>query len=643
MEFITQGNRIAVENFEKGKLYTILWKNDTQENLMCISIGADCVVFQGEAPINLFTLSMRNADTIDSIEPTQLGTTNYNNLINKPQINGVDLIGNKTGTQLGLVSQADLEDYATNASVIAALATKQDALSSSQLSAVNSGITSELVTQIGTNETNILMLQQTSAILATEQGSLDYRTGNEITATNRVRSASPIYVGDIYDNAVCAATGYVLIPRIYSADGTYIVGGNDTTEVTYSYLTDSTNYENTAWYLLSASEKYIITNGLGKVRFIVKKSDNTDITPADVVLTYTYKNTAYQTVKAITDFAEIDNGTLVCKKGVYHITEPITIDISQIKKIDGNGAIFVVESDINAFVIQGSMTVSSASPITMPAAVYPEMNTIIDNLVITSLSGDSGTGLKIEKTVGLIIRNCLLRNLKNGIVISDINRNMIISNNNIYACANDGILYDSTCNLHQCIINSNHISYCTKCININNALQIANFQIIGNDIEIGDYPTATKASAKCISITINGSTVFSGEIVMTGNTVQGHGYSPSIISINGYNSSKTIDNVSICGNHISNTSDVIYDISNVKSVSISGNNYKDVGGYIVQLSDNCSYISVTAETGFSVTSGIIHALSTATITGLVSVGCACNAMSSSIDTADKTDVRLMDT
>lgn len=155
MEFITQGNRIAVENFDKGKLYTVLWKNDTQENLMCISIGADCVVFQGEAPINLFTLSMRNADSIDSIEPTQLGTTNYNNLINKPQINGVDLIGNKTGAQLGLASQSDLEDYATNASVVAGLATKQDALSSSQLSAVNSGITSALVTQIGTNENNI--------------------------------------------------------------------------------------------------------------------------------------------------------------------------------------------------------------------------------------------------------------------------------------------------------------------------------------------------------------------------------------------------------------------------------------------------------------------------------------------------------
>ena len=33
------------------------------------------------------------------------GTTNYNNLANKPQINGVELIGNKTTEELGIVSK----------------------------------------------------------------------------------------------------------------------------------------------------------------------------------------------------------------------------------------------------------------------------------------------------------------------------------------------------------------------------------------------------------------------------------------------------------------------------------------------------------------------------------------------------------
>ena len=41
------------------------------------------------------------------------GTSNYNELSNKPSINGVELSGNKTGAQLNLVSESDLAEVAT--------------------------------------------------------------------------------------------------------------------------------------------------------------------------------------------------------------------------------------------------------------------------------------------------------------------------------------------------------------------------------------------------------------------------------------------------------------------------------------------------------------------------------------------------
>ena len=44
------------------------------------------------------------------------GTTNYNDLVNKPSINNVELQGNKTGSQLGLVSLTDLATVATTGS-----------------------------------------------------------------------------------------------------------------------------------------------------------------------------------------------------------------------------------------------------------------------------------------------------------------------------------------------------------------------------------------------------------------------------------------------------------------------------------------------------------------------------------------------
>lgn len=65
------------------------------------------------------------------------GTTDYNDLSNKPTINDVELSGNKTSSDLGL----------------------QSALTETQTAAVNSGITAEDVEQITTNKTNILLTE----------------------------------------------------------------------------------------------------------------------------------------------------------------------------------------------------------------------------------------------------------------------------------------------------------------------------------------------------------------------------------------------------------------------------------------------------------------------------------------------------
>ena len=66
------------------------------------------------------------------------GTTNYNALENKPQINGHELSGNKSSADLGL----------------------QPALTTAQQAAVDSGIDSTKVEQIGTNTTNISSIQE---------------------------------------------------------------------------------------------------------------------------------------------------------------------------------------------------------------------------------------------------------------------------------------------------------------------------------------------------------------------------------------------------------------------------------------------------------------------------------------------------
>lgn len=53
-----------------------------------------------------------SANLVGTFGSTQGGTTNYNDLVNKPSINHVELVGNKSGSQLGLVSDTDLSTVA---------------------------------------------------------------------------------------------------------------------------------------------------------------------------------------------------------------------------------------------------------------------------------------------------------------------------------------------------------------------------------------------------------------------------------------------------------------------------------------------------------------------------------------------------
>ena len=222
MQFITTGNRIAVENFVLGDLYTITFTSGTYINSACIGIGENFVSFQRNEPELLFTLNMETAELVSSIDlyAGGTGTNNYNELSNKPQIGGVELVGNKSLTDLGIQAEiteesplssslvsglgsaaaAESSDFATAAqgelaasaiqsagtgltkdgttlnhsnSVTAQTSasfssitfdaqghiTGSTAATTAQLNAINSGITSTDVAQIETNKTNILLNQ----------------------------------------------------------------------------------------------------------------------------------------------------------------------------------------------------------------------------------------------------------------------------------------------------------------------------------------------------------------------------------------------------------------------------------------------------------------------------------------------------
>ena len=110
MQFVTTDQRIAVENFQIGLIYTVTFTGGRYFSGACIGKGADFVMFQRTAPELVYCLNMAAAADVESIEQTGGGggTLNYNDLYNKPQINNVELSGNKSSSDLGLAALSDL-------------------------------------------------------------------------------------------------------------------------------------------------------------------------------------------------------------------------------------------------------------------------------------------------------------------------------------------------------------------------------------------------------------------------------------------------------------------------------------------------------------------------------------------------------
>lgn len=184
------------------------------------------------------------------------GTTDYNDLNNKPTINNIELTGNLTSSDLGL--QSELNEAQTNA--------------------VNSGITDALTEQITTNKNNILSIPRT--------------TLNRLPYTITANATGNLVEYSIYGNSggVGIATDNLLNPALFAndttigADGiptTYPEGGRIATttpvdvsavnSVTLQYISSVTS---TMWI-------YSLFSGTTLVRRVANNQNNATIDVSD--------------------------------------------------------------------------------------------------------------------------------------------------------------------------------------------------------------------------------------------------------------------------------------------------------------------------------------------------------------------------
>lgn len=307
--------------------------------------------------------------------------------------------------------------------------------------------------------------------------------------------------------------------------------------------------------------------------------------------------------------------------GEYTIVldKPINIDISKLSVFDGGNSTFIVSGDFPAFIISGSMVSGTADPISQTEQIVKkESGFIFEKCKIIGNEGTQneatrGCGIELSGCVNITIDKCYIANLKDGIVIKNRNRDINIVNNNLYGIYNCGIRVESSVNLHQMNIVGNMIQYCHKCIFVDDVKQYANYQITGNDIEISTWADRDMYESRCILINIsNDKRGYFGELIMSGNTIQGHSHSDCLIELNGGNVAKY---TSITGNHISNCKYACIKISKCDDTSIVGNTfkndtYKDENAFVIKL-DGCNNTVVSANT-FSKMGRLINLDGTAT-------------------------------
>jgi len=288
--------------------------------------------------------------------------------------------------------------------------------------------------------------------------------------------------------------------------------------------------------------------------------------------------------EAIRHALQQGDGVVRFGRGTYRLTETIEIDLDKVDRTsiegsEGNAKI-VMEGKGPAFRIVGSHG-GTADPKGVKPEVWQRQRLPIISGIEIEGKHPEADGIELVETFQPIVSRVLLRDLRHGVVLTKRNRNVLISDCQIYHNRGVGIFMDRV-NLHQTNITGNHISYNRLGgIRIQGS-EIRNLQITGNDIEYNNYrshpgndPEETTAE---ILIDSRGKASDSPrpsvrELTISSNTIQST-YSPNgaNIRILGPDPSKTLPPgmAAISGNLIGNQAINIH-LVGCRGISVTGN------------------------------------------------------------------------
>ncbi|MSR32137.1 MAG: hypothetical protein EXR99_11580 [Gemmataceae bacterium] len=278
--------------------------------------------------------------------------------------------------------------------------------------------------------------------------------------------------------------------------------------------------------------------------------------------------------QAIQHAVEQGQGEIYFPRGTYVLTQSVRLALGKSgpHAITGEGGASRVLMKGRGPAFHAFASHSKPGQTAQPESVLPlvwekERMPLFQNLEIAGAHPEA-VGILLEGCMQPLIRSVLIRKCLHGIQLKQKNRNVLISDCQLYDLSGIGVFLDQV-NLHQINITGSHISYCKKGGIVIEQSEVRNIQITGNDIEYNFDPMA-KSSAD-IFFDCSKGTVREGTIV--GNTIQAKG-SPGGANIRlvgkGGGDANAVGLLAITGNLIGSQETAIHLIA-ARGVTIAGN------------------------------------------------------------------------
>ncbi len=282
---------------------------------------------------------------------------------------------------------------------------------------------------------------------------------------------------------------------------------------------------------------------------------------------------------------EEGNGTLLLEPGVHRITGTLEVVLegrhSAVIRPAGGAATLVMDGPGPAIRIVGSHE-GSASPKTFQPTTWNERMPLVEGIEIVG-NHPEADGIELVRTFEAIVSKVAVRWCRDGIRLPLRNRNVTISDVNLYENRGIGLHLDDV-NLHQIDVSNSHISYNRGGGIVVRDGNVRNLHITGCDIEANmpgdDAPTQTAN----ILLDVSGSAGDKGrsicEVAITGCTIQhssnysGKDYkeiAPGAANIRFLGKEiYPIDSIAITGNVLSDVS-LNVDLRDCTDIAFTGN------------------------------------------------------------------------